>query len=273
MFRREVQLTNYAQIPTHLICRFGELTKTEIVVISYLYAVRNRKTGQCNPSRSTIARAVGIDRAHVSPAVKSLDQKEWICEMPDGNFQLTEPSERCADSAQAKVTESAQGGVRNPQQDRAESVTKVCGIRTGHIYDSSEQRNEQKIEQREREEPDPPASSFASPVVNQKTLKTNHPALIAVRDLTGHQPDRATWDGLIEILGLEPDLPRLSKCYSAWVMRGFRKANYGWVTDWYASNEIPERKNGKTQLTNDDGLTHDQRVLQESAEFYRNYPN
>ena len=47
-------MTSFAQIPTNLICRFGELTKTEIIVLGYLYAKRNTKTGQCNPSKAAI---------------------------------------------------------------------------------------------------------------------------------------------------------------------------------------------------------------------------
>jgi DNA-binding MarR family transcriptional regulator len=154
-------MTPYAQIPSSLICRFGELTKTEIVVICYLYTTRNRKSGQCNPSRSAIARAVNIDRAHVSPAVKNLERKGWLIEQEDGNFHLINEPAVVTKSAQGNVTEIAQctdsaqceisnKGVRNPQQGCAESVTRNNRI-------SSEQKKEQKKEPEKTAKPSQPS--------------------------------------------------------------------------------------------------------------------
>lgn len=98
-------MSNFGAIPTEVICRFSEMTKTEIIVLSYLYAARNSKTGQCNPSRGEIARKVGVAKSHISPAVKSLEDKEWIFEHSDGNFQLTMPSQRVTDLVTPPVTE------------------------------------------------------------------------------------------------------------------------------------------------------------------------
>jgi hypothetical protein len=239
-------MSAYAQIPTNLICRFGELSKTEIRVFTYLYAVRNRRTGQCNPSQKTISDATGIPKSHVSSAIKTLAQKGWIDDGGEGHFLLEDPRGKVTDSVTERDAESY--GIRNfgvtdsvtPESQKVtDSVTKVTdsvtesyGFRNSHIKDS-EQRFEQK-KNREREGR-PRAEDFAPPI--GPTMKANHPALVAVRSLTGHQPDRATWDGIIDALGSDPDLARLAECYSAWVMRGYRKANYGWITDWYASPE------------------------------------
>ncbi len=62
----------FGQIPTHLVCRFSELTKTEIMVLCYLYAKRNLETLQCNPSKASVGRAIGIARPHVSRAIAGL---------------------------------------------------------------------------------------------------------------------------------------------------------------------------------------------------------
>ena len=86
-----------------------------------------------------------------------------------------------------------------------------------------------KSNKEERGKNDPPASAFGKPREN----KSNHPALVAVRTLTGHQPDPATWDALIAVLGLEPDVLRLTECFSAWVLKGYKKSNYAWITEWY----------------------------------------
>lgn len=104
-------MSKFGQIPTNLICRFTELSKTEIIVLSFLYASRN-KNGQCNPSRGAVSRATGIAKPHVSTAVKSLDSKGWICELPVGGFLLTEPDERVTELVTPKVTESVTGGLR-----------------------------------------------------------------------------------------------------------------------------------------------------------------
>ncbi len=125
--------------------RFSELTKTEMIVVCFLYAKRNRKTGQCNPTRSTIAREVGIDRSHVSKAIAELDHKGWVFEMADGNFSLCEEPDFVAKSARAKSAHP----VRNPPQSEAKSATEPCEIRLDAYKDSSEQRKEQINEQRE----------------------------------------------------------------------------------------------------------------------------
>jgi biotin operon repressor len=149
-------MTAYAQIPTNLICRFGELTKTEIVVISYLYAARNRKSGQCNPSRSAIARAVKIGRSHVSPAVKGLQDKGWIIEDEHDNFLLLSEPRNVPESGQVDVTESGQGTesghVLNPQQECPESVTGVSRIGNTVNKDSFEQKKEQRKEQKKKKD-------------------------------------------------------------------------------------------------------------------------
>jgi hypothetical protein len=117
-------MSEFAQIPTHLICRFGELTKTEIVVVSFLYACRNKQTGLCNPSRGAIGRATGISKSHVSPAVRNLDDKGWILEHPDGSFSLLEPGKGVTESVTPQTVTESVTGLPNPQLRVTDSVTK-----------------------------------------------------------------------------------------------------------------------------------------------------
>jgi len=245
----------FAQIPTSMICRFGELTKREIIVVAFLFASRNRRSGLCNPSRKTISEATGIALPNLSNAVRGLVEKGWIIDHGRDGFEIVEtvhePDEKGEENYQIdnpeiinSITSAEPENYQNDNSAVIKSITKVTDLITENyqidnaLIKDSEHKVEHKIN-RERESRSRSAD-FGPPI--GPTLKANHPALVAVRSLTGHQPDRATWDGIIDVLGEDPDLGFLSKCYTDWVMRGFRKQNYGWITDWYA--------NGKRKRTN-----------------------
>lgn len=85
-------MTKFGLIPTTTILRLGELTKREIVVLCFLYSVRNRDSGRCDPTRAEIGRRVKMAKSHVSTAVKTLEEKGWIEESESGNFELKEPA-------------------------------------------------------------------------------------------------------------------------------------------------------------------------------------
>lgn len=104
MFKR---MTDFGQIPTDVICRFGELTKTEIIVLSYLYAARNGKSGQCNPKQKAIAEDTKIHKSHISRAIKSLEFGGWILEVDGGNFLLKSGAEKLRNTQPVEVAESA----------------------------------------------------------------------------------------------------------------------------------------------------------------------
>lgn len=149
------KMSNFGAIPTDLICRFSELTKTEIIVLSYLYASRNRKTGQCNPTVSKIARSVKINKSHVSPALKTLDGKGWIFGEPSGNILLLAEPEKVTES----VTKTGQKELPNPSPSVTEPVTKVTksvtksyqnGNRIYKDLNKEGTKKEQRIEQSER---------------------------------------------------------------------------------------------------------------------------
>ncbi len=120
-------MTEFGQIPTAIICRFQELSKREIIVLSFLYASRNRKTGQCNPRQKQIADWTGLWPSHVSPALRSLESKGFIFMGSTGNFALTEPEE---------VTETVTKSYQNGNTEVTESVTKVTETVSPHNIQS-----------------------------------------------------------------------------------------------------------------------------------------
>ncbi|MCI0659713.1 MAG: helix-turn-helix domain-containing protein [Acidobacteria bacterium] len=84
-------MDSFAQIEIGLVCRFGELTKNEIVVLCYLFASRSNADNadkRCNPRRKTIAEDTKMDKRNVTRAVKGLMVKGWIAEDEHGNFSL-----------------------------------------------------------------------------------------------------------------------------------------------------------------------------------------
>lgn len=84
-------------------------------------------------------------------------------------------------------------------------------------------------------EKEPTASDFAPPTPNP----AYHPALKAIVKLCGHMPAQILWTTMIETLGDDPDIPKLTRSYREWTLKGYKPKNYGWVTDWYA-NGIPD---------------------------------
>lgn len=155
------EMSKFGAIPTAVICRFNELTKTEIIVLCYLYSRRNRHTGQCNPSQKDIAQATGLDKAHVCRAMHTLFQKGWaIPENSTGQINLEIPlitSKPSLPFHSKRVANSATSELRNPQPAVAESATLVaesatesCEIRNS-IYKEGTYKgtyNEQREEPR-----------------------------------------------------------------------------------------------------------------------------
>lgn len=86
-------MSKFAMIPEYLIDRMSELSKREYVILSILYLHRNKRTGQCNPSKKLIAARSKIGLNHVYATLKSLAEKGWIQEEMDGRFHLLNPNE------------------------------------------------------------------------------------------------------------------------------------------------------------------------------------
>lgn len=235
-----IRMSKFGQIPTKLICRFHELTKTEIIVLSYLYASRN-KTGLCNPSRGAVARVVGIAKPHVSVAVKGLEDKGWVFEEPNGNFILTTPDSLLAEETDAGVTDLVTRGV-------TESVTEGLRISTTGVTDFDKRVTEsvtllnkesEHIEQRGRTE------DFAPPINRPKDESLfYHPVIDAFRQVTRLSPPRESWAHLIAKVGETIHLPDLQIAFANWVAKGYKRQNFDGIADFYLERRVKENKNG-----------------------------
>lgn len=134
-----------AVIPADLVCRFGELSKPEIRVLCYLYGRRNLDTGQCNPRRFLISDETGIQRPHVTTAIKTLEAKQWILEREDGNFIMNANPPKVTELVTPQVTKN---GEKITDSNQKVTSNVVESYENGNsLNKDSEQRFKQQIEQ------------------------------------------------------------------------------------------------------------------------------
>lgn len=260
-------MTKFGVIPTHLICRFGELTKTEIIVISYLYAARNGQSGLCNPKQKAIAISTRINKSHVSLAIKNLENKGWLLQDSEGSFLLNSELPEVTKSAttelpnpQPKVTSFATKGLPNSQLVVTESVTQVAESVTksyeiGNLLNKEMNKqvtnNEQTSEQREESiAPDHEMVRIYRDVFPENFLS------VYLQDLVMARIENAqVWRAALDF----------------WAGNSYRPGSVARICDYY-----DELLAGKQNGTNSHGPHRskrtDQDVLRESAEFYANYP-
>jgi hypothetical protein len=130
-------MAHWAKTDGGHIARFGELTKREIQVVSFLYLCRNGDNNRCNPKRKAIAAGTGLAPPHVTIAIAGLERKGWIVEGTAEGFYLrdaadippaekvtklvTNPAAEPVEKSAGKVTKS----VNNAESEVTKSVTKI----------------------------------------------------------------------------------------------------------------------------------------------------
>jgi hypothetical protein len=100
------------------------------------------------------------------------------------------------------------------------------------------------------------AKSIADP-------RTNHPAIVLYREVTGRYPNRLLYDAVIAALGTQPDPIKARACYHAWLERGYNPNAVTWATEWYlrdapaptAKPSNPSTSSGQAPQTSKNSLT------------------
>jgi hypothetical protein len=65
----------------------------------------------------------------------------------------------------------------------------------------------------------------------------SHPAIQAIKAVTGRFPPRGLYKEVVNCLGESPDMERLSRCYALCLSKGYNPQNYGcWLFDWYPND-------------------------------------
>lgn len=75
--------------------------------------------------------------------------------------------------------------------------------------------------------------------------RNEHPAILSIFTVTGRKPNKDVWDTLIDKLGDEVDISRLTECFTTWRLKGWSPQNFAWALEWYVDG-IPDKfKTGK----------------------------
>ncbi len=74
--------------------------------------------------------------------------------------------------------------------------------------------------------------------------RKNHPAIVAIREISSLYPPKEIWDLLIDTLGEKPHAARLKECWLAWRVRGNKPTNYAWALEWYVQGVPSYAANG-----------------------------
>jgi hypothetical protein len=87
-------------------------------------------------------------------------------------------------------------------------------------------------------EPDKPKRAKREP-----NPLSSHPAIMAIRELTGKYPSEAIYQSLVDVIGETPDVEKLRAGREEWTKRGYNPNAFTWAIDWYRDG-IPQRSNG-----------------------------
>lgn len=70
-----------------------------------------------------------------------------------------------------------------------------------------------------------------------KSSQTYHPAIQAVKQVSGYYPKKQLREPIINLLGDKPDTERMRRVYTLWTAKGHNPQNLnGWLFDWYPND-------------------------------------
>jgi hypothetical protein len=143
---------------------------------------------------------------------------------------------------------------RQRNETTAECNESVTNLKQG-VTPSEKRREEERREETEKSESDAERAAALTPgptVAHASTTRTTakpNPKLSAQVNLfaavTGYFPPRPIHHMIDSAIAEDADQPFLRECYETWLARGYKRENIAWLTEWYASGNIPQlRKNG-----------------------------
>lgn len=102
------------------------------------------------------------------------------------------------------------------------------------ISNANTKENSQEDKSSMREPaPKPPAKSKAHPL-------STHPAIQAIKTVTGRYPKKEIYEKVIELLGEQVDINKLAEIFSTWVGRGWNQNNLLGIIDAYLNGGVKE---------------------------------
>lgn len=198
----------------------ADLSWTEKILIVEIDSLDNDDEKGCYASSAHFAEFLGLSEGSVRNMLVKLKQLGWIYVLwSDGRHRGL------------RLTNSTRKRHKNVTQKRHKKMTDVSqkyDTEVSQKHDAKNTEEEFLVIQEEKEEAKPRTRKPTKPV----DPRTEHPAIVAIRDLVKLFPPAAIWDTLIDELGT-PDLIRLKACNVEWLSRGYKPTNYAWARDWY----------------------------------------
>lgn len=78
--------------------------------------------------------------------------------------------------------------------------------------------------------------------------RSSHPAILAVKSITGKFPVKEQYHLVIAALGENPDIPRLRKNWDEWLTVSSNVTSLVWCTRWYTDpSQVPGKKKSAYQ--------------------------
>ncbi len=271
----------FGQTPFWAICRFGERSKIEIIVFSFICAKRFRSTQEADCTRQEIIEYTKLDKSQISLAIKKLIKINWLESRSKTKWFIpeiqpekvdessTNQDENLVDDFSTKVDDSTTDVEDSSTKVDESSTNKNSHIRNSFSSDSSD------LSQTNRQEAhiNAGANEFQFPI---KELVEKFPEVEFTPSDFGFiqaavkESDKAAWLATIGIyeLNYKPKLDRYMPNKVANLLSVFENQK--------AKIEKENEVNNGTNKTNGSkypAKRTDADIFRESADFYNNPDN
>lgn len=68
--------------------------------------------------------------------------------------------------------------------------------------------------------------------INAASLKS-HPAIQAIKKITGYYPPKNLYERIVDLVGEEPDVERLKYWFDTWTAKNQNPQDFTWLFEWY----------------------------------------
>jgi len=142
--------------------------------------------------------------------------------------------EKLTDSEPAQSFAELRGVTQSNAEKRGEAPRKV-------VPDSdSDSDSDSNANTRE-------SGKIAKTAISPALSGADHPAILAVKQITGLMPQKGAFGLVIDRLGDNPDLEKLRAVFAVWCAAGFKPVNVGGILDWYRDG-IPKQHKARMDL-------------------------
>lgn len=230
--------------------------------------------GKCIQSERTLAKACHMSAGSINNAKKVLEKAELIqieiITNEHGEFDSDEITimdiwrenmnhySACSLHEQELLTTRA-----GPHHHMSRTCS--CGeLKNNSTLNNKDNNKELLTTEPVAPDPTPKISVREKKPTEPPDPRKDHPAIVAIREVTNRFPPKPAWDLIIHELGEVPRVDHLREIFSIWVATGFSPVNYVGILAWYRDG-IPVRFSGpksKSQQREDNNRL----IIQESLE-------